>query len=286
MNVKHCDKRFYPYIDKILGRLPEQIRKKEILCDTTLTIISFDGKSTYGQYLPLQFPTSHLIILNEMFLDRPEFEIIHTIAHEIAHKVAGKGRTGLNEMEAENLLVKWGFEKEVEAVDYYRSWMETDGYKIGYKWAEIHKDDLSHFEEYYNEWNEGRLSADRLQDLHYDVDVTSVLHEMGYIEKTEVTSDDVPDDVITDDTYLDRGIMWGIMCFLREKKAEEQRFYTEMGKDEEFEFIQTLKRIDADISKLFRSDKWFDYYNKNPTRAESIIVAATEIEKEILGENE
>ena len=45
--LRHCDKRFYPYIVKVLNRLPEDVRNKDILLDQKLKIISFDGDVRY-----------------------------------------------------------------------------------------------------------------------------------------------------------------------------------------------------------------------------------------------
>ncbi len=100
-----CDSRFYPYIEKVLSRLPEEIAFKEVLDDLTFDIVSF-GSDAAGIFYPLSHPARRLIVLHESLLRAAEFQIIHTIAHELAHKVVEKGHTGLYEKEAEELLEK------------------------------------------------------------------------------------------------------------------------------------------------------------------------------------
>jgi hypothetical protein len=134
-----CDRELYPYIKKVLLRLPEEVCYGEVLDDLDLEIISF-GEYARGAFYPLPNTAKKLVILNESILGLPEFEIIHTIAHEIAHKVIGKGKTGLLEKEAEKLLIAWGFKKESEAVYYNAPILESMGYEMGYEWAKKQKD--------------------------------------------------------------------------------------------------------------------------------------------------
>jgi hypothetical protein len=262
--LENCDSRFYLYVDKVLARLPKTVCEKEILGDTTLKIVSVDGNREQGLYVSFADPPYHLIILNETQIDKPEFEIIHTIAHELAHKVAGKGKTGLWEKEAEELLETWGFEKEVEAVRYHLPLLEGEGYRIGYQWAKEH--DLTDFEEFYDEWNEGQLSSQRWDELFYMADVTSILYQTGSIEKATELSDlsDIPLDAIVDDVgNLDRSIVEGIMCFLRDKKtASPARISLE--DDVEEEFFQRLTRAFTEMGKVFGSGIFLKHRDKLP----------------------
>lgn len=116
--LAHCDERFHPYVDKVLERLPAKVLENEVLDYSGLRIVSFDAKDYLGQFIDFEPHTHCLILLNEVLLSKPEFQVIHTIVHEIAHKVAFKRKEPqhLKEMEAENLVVEWGFQKESEAV--------------------------------------------------------------------------------------------------------------------------------------------------------------------------
>ncbi len=156
-----CDRRFFPYIEKVLARLPGEICQS-VLDDLSFTMVSFED--AVGTFYPLPSEVKALIVLSGEVLKEPEFQIIHTIAHELAHKVIGKGESGLYEKEAEELLVKWGFQEEVQKVNYARTWLEGGGYKIGYEWASK-QPDLSQFEEFYTEWDEGKLDEDRWEEF-------------------------------------------------------------------------------------------------------------------------
>jgi hypothetical protein len=71
-------------------------------------------------------------------------------------------------------VIEWGFEKESEAVGYFRVILQNEGYQIGQEWAEK-QEDLDVFEEFYDEWNEGRLTGERLDMLLYTVDIASII---------------------------------------------------------------------------------------------------------------
>jgi hypothetical protein len=93
-------------------------------------------------------------------LVEPEHRIIFTIAHEIARYVTKKGEAEeVVRRKVEDLLVKWGFEKELEAFRYDTAIAESKGYKISYEWAKRHNRDyvLRHFGLYFDEWNKRGL---------------------------------------------------------------------------------------------------------------------------------
>jgi len=212
-----CDKRFYPYIEKVLMRLPEEVCFDRVLNDLNLDIVSFE--KAVGVFYPLTNSIKKLIVLNGAVLKKPDFQIIHTIAHEIAHKIIEKGESGLYEKEAEELLVQWGFQEEVEKADYTKTWLEGGGYKVGYEWAEKQKD-LSEFEEFYDEWNEGELDPERWDELFHIADPLSIAAEMGVLgEPIDTSKIPEPENAVVDlDGSHDRGIVHGIMKYLKEKK--------------------------------------------------------------------
>ncbi len=63
-----CSPEFHPYLVKVLERLPEDVLKQKILDGSWLEIVSFNP-DTYGHCFRLDFPTSHLIVLNEAILE-------------------------------------------------------------------------------------------------------------------------------------------------------------------------------------------------------------------------
>jgi len=263
LRFKYCDDRFYPYIEKVLKRLPEDICFKNILDDLSLEIISFSVENS-GQFFDFLNQVKDLVVLNESILNYPEFHIIHVIVHELAHKVAREGKTGLYEKEAEELLQTWGFEKESEVVGYINPIFESEGYKCGYKWA-IKQKDLSIFEEFYYEWDEGRLTGERLEMLYYTADATSFLVEEMGSEKKESE----PEEQVFHDRgfRMERGVIWGIMGVLKERKErEKERFSHKSGGENEVFFIETLEKVSSECNKLWSTNQLtiWNYRDKYP----------------------
>lgn len=87
---KHCDPRFYPYLESVLERLPVEV-KKGILDNEEFQIIA--GEELYDMCaLNYEFetPVKHLMYLNTKGLMGPEHRLIHTIAHEFSRYVVGE----------------------------------------------------------------------------------------------------------------------------------------------------------------------------------------------------
>ena len=119
----HCDPNFYPYIEKVLRRLPKAVRITQVLDDLSFEIVTFGD--TNGQFFLLPDPTHSLLVLNRSLLKQPESVIIYTIARQLAHKTIGKRDTVLYAKEADELLIKWGFDDEAwEVRNYYSEFFE------------------------------------------------------------------------------------------------------------------------------------------------------------------
>jgi len=256
LRFRYCDSRFYAYLEKVLNRLPDETRE-EILNNRGLEILgSKDFLVAFGLYLLFDNQISDIVYLNTRVLREPENWIIHAVAHEFAHYVAKKGETGLYEKEAEDLLVRWGFEKEVEEIDYSRPISESAGYTAGYEWAkEQDEEELwERFGEFYHEWDEERLSNERLEELHYMADPTSILDKMGMLgERRETISpqefeeaNDEPIDIAS----LEKGIIRGLMGYLKGKRLKKES-HSYQREIDEVEVVNTLERIASDLAKLF-----------------------------------
>ena len=242
---KYLDRRFFPYLEKVLLKIPEDIALRGVLDDSSFDIISHSIKESAGFYLRSLNHISTLVFLNEDILKKPEFQIIHTIAHEIAHKIADKGETGLYEKEAEELLDKWGFHEEVQKVDYIRPVMESGGYELGYQWAQKQQD-LSVFESFYDEWNEDRLSRERFEELYYEVDPMSIQADMGCLEEKELTEEEKIKAFLNamaggGDSH-DLGIIYGIMGYIKGKKEMGRSQCTMEESKKEALIIEHLER--------------------------------------------
>jgi len=177
---KLCDLRFFPYLRGIIERLPEDVRE-DVLNDKSFQILT-DDDALNACVLRYRFsdPVKTLVYLNTKILKEPEHQLIHTIASEIAHYVSNKRKTGLGSKDIDDLLLQWGFEKEVEAVRYDHAISGSEGYKIGYEWAKKQNYDylMQHFGLYFDQWNDegmGRLSSKELKmlNLKFETDLIS-----------------------------------------------------------------------------------------------------------------
>jgi hypothetical protein len=169
---KICDFRFYPYLTRVFERLPAEVREK-ILNDTSFQILA-DEEILNACVLRYDFgnPVKALVYLSSKILTEPGHKLIYTIAHEIAKYVLSRVETEVKfcEQDIEDLLVRWGLEKEIEAVRYDKAITKSEGYKTGYEWAKKQSKDylLQHFGLYFDEWNErglGRMPSNVLDKL-------------------------------------------------------------------------------------------------------------------------
>ena len=187
---KICDFRFYPYLARVFERLPEEVREK-VLNDTSLQILT-DEDMLNACALRYDFgnPVKALVYLSSKILTEPGHQIIYTIAHEIAKYVlsTGETKTKFCEKDIEDVLVRWGFEKEIEAVRYDEALTESEGYKTGYEWAKKQNKDylMQHFGLYFDVWNEsglGKMPSKVLNKLYRHDETDSILDNIIQLKK-------------------------------------------------------------------------------------------------------
>jgi hypothetical protein len=178
-----CDLRFYPYVRRVTKRLPEEVREI-FLNDMSFQILS-DDEILEALVLRYEFgvPIKTLVYLNTKILREPDHQIIHTIASEIAQYISEKEGTRVSERKVDDLLIKWGFKKEVEAVRYDLMITESEEYRIGYNWAKKQDvDDLmQQFGLFFEQWNEkglGRLSSKELNMHKHKVETGLILQDI------------------------------------------------------------------------------------------------------------
>jgi hypothetical protein len=179
----HCDPRFYPYLEKVLIRLPQAVRD-DIVDRSDAQIIADDG---FREACMLQrrfaAPLQTLIYLNTKVLSGPEHLILLAIAAGLAFYAAGSDKEAVDSPEAEVLLRKWGFTEELVAVRFDQDLAQTNSYRVGYDWARRqNKDYLSkHFGLYRDVWNRkgwGKPSERQVAAIDLPEDTLSKLHEM------------------------------------------------------------------------------------------------------------
>jgi hypothetical protein len=217
---KHCDPRFFPYLEKVLDRLPDKVRE-DILNSTAVQVLAGeDLHRSCALRVDFDDPVKTLLCFNPKVLFEPEHQLIHTIAHEFALYVAGEVGSVKAAQKAEDLLHEWGFDMEIEAVQHCKAVSESEGYKIGYAWAKKQSMDylLQHFGLYFDEWNEKglrRMPREQLAQVKSEAGTRALLkdrietggaEELGKPEATALPRDEA--------------IIAGIMAAVKEIKIQ------------------------------------------------------------------
>ena len=221
---KLCDSRFYPYLNEVVDRLPEEV-KEEVLNNETLQILADENFHEMGVLrYAFENPVNNLVCLNTKILNQPKHKLIYTIAHEIAGYICGQKGSKFDEKETEKMLIDWGFENEVEAVRYDRAIAETEGYKIGHEWAKRQDKEYlwQHFGLYFDEWDEkglGKMSSERFEMLHTQACASSILGDMTQPKKQTRFESDT--DSIVGSLSLDESMIAGIMAAVKEGKFHD-----------------------------------------------------------------
>jgi len=223
---KICDFRFYPYLARVFERLPEEVREK-VLNDTSLQILT-DEDMLNACVLRYDFknPVNALVYFSSKLLTEPEHQLIHTIAHEIARYVLSKMETETKfcDKDIEDLLVRWGFAEEINAVRYDEALTESEGYKTAYEWAKKQSKDylMQHFGLYFDEWNKRgleRMPSKRLDKLNQHTEADSILDNIVRSKKGKKI---VLTKVRTQETVsLRKAMLAGIMVAVREFELKD-----------------------------------------------------------------
>jgi hypothetical protein len=210
----NCDKRFYPYLDKVLGQIPDNYRE-EILGDPNFQIISDeDLLVAKSRNYNFQDPVSYLVFLNTAILKQPVSEIFFTIANEYACYLAAQKSPTPKEQKknTKKLLVEWGFIMDLDRIRPPDPIEESKGYQIGHEWARRQKSDdlIWNYKEYFDEWDEARISPERFEQLYIDVAPFSILEQMDTKDKDGKALDSESEDT------LEAEIIWGVMAAIKE----------------------------------------------------------------------
>ena len=210
----YCDKRFYPYLDKVLDQIPDNYRE-EILGDLNFQLISDeDLLMAKGKNYKFQDPVSYLVFLNTAILKQPVSEITFAIANEYACYLASQKSPTAEEQKknTKKLLVEWGFIMDLDRIRPPDPIEESNGFKIGHEWAHRQKlDDLIwNYKEYFDEWDEARISPERFEQLYIDVAPFSILEQMDILSKDGKAVDSESEDT------LEAEIIWGVMAAIKE----------------------------------------------------------------------
>jgi hypothetical protein len=148
-------------LDNVLARVPPQV-KQSVLEDEKLQIVA---DTAFSRRCALQYtfetPISRLIYLNPRLLQEADYRQIYMLLREIAQHVLGEQ---LDDSAADQQLIAWGFEAEVNAMRFDRAVADSKGFRTGYEWARRQSRQylLQHFGIYFDDWNNRGLGWGRL----------------------------------------------------------------------------------------------------------------------------
>jgi hypothetical protein len=221
---KFCGSKFFPYLEKVLDRLPDKV-KEGVLNNGRLQILADeDAPGTCVRRYVFDQPAETMIYLNPKILIEPEHILICIIAYEIAHTVLGESEPEPSEKAVEGLLIDWGFEKELKAMRYDRTIAQSEGYRAGYNWARKQSKDylMQHFSLYFDEWNEkglGSLSREELETLCRQAETGSLLDdatrgsELDFVESEK--------DSVQKSSSVRQAFLTGILAAVKELRLDE-----------------------------------------------------------------
>jgi hypothetical protein len=221
---KFCDSRFFPYLEKVMNRLPDKV-KEDALNNKALQILADkNALDMCVRRYAFDPPAETLIYLNPKILIEPEHIIICMIACEIGYTILCQSEPDPSGKAVEDLLIHWGFEKEVKAMRYDRTIAQSKGYQAGYRWARRQNEDylMQHFSLYFDEWNEkglGSLSREELETLYHQVETGSILDDAT--RASELDFDEFEKDNVQKNFSVRQAFLTGILTAVKELRLNE-----------------------------------------------------------------
>jgi hypothetical protein len=216
---KLCDLRFIPFIERVVERLPEDVRDG-LLDDMTFQILT-DDEILEALVLRYEFsaPIKTLVYLNTKVLKEPDHQIIHTIAYEIAHYILKHEKIHVSEEKVNEVLMKWGFYKEIEASRCDQEISQSQGFRIGYDWAKKQNYDylMQHFGLYFDQWNDkglGRLSDNEFDRRDHNGQTVPVFENILPLKKLGFLESDIGK--TTDSLSVRKPMLAGILTAVKE----------------------------------------------------------------------
>lgn len=221
---KLCDSRFFPYLERVMNRLPDKV-KEEVLNNSALQILADeDALDTCVKRYTFHPPAETLIYLNPRILLEPEHIIICMIACKIGDVILSQSEPDPSEKAVEDLLIQWGFEKEVKAMRYDRAISQSKGYRAGYCWARGQSKDylMQHFSLYFDEWDEkglGSLSREELDTLYHLAEIGPILDDATRMR--ELDFDESEKNNVIEGFSVRQAFLTGILTAVKELRLNE-----------------------------------------------------------------
>jgi hypothetical protein len=224
VRFKFCGSGFFPYFQKVMNRLPDKV-KEEVINNKALQILADeDAIDACVRQYRFDPPAETLIYLSPKILSEPEYIIICMIACEIGYTILCQSEPEPSEKAVEDLLIRWGFEKEVEAMRYDRAVMQSKGYQAGYHWARGQNKDylMQHFSLYFDEWNEkglGSLSREELDTLYHLAETGPLLDDATRMSNLDF--DESEKKIAQESFSVRQAFLTGILAAVKELRLNE-----------------------------------------------------------------
>jgi len=221
---KYCDARLYPFLEKVLDRLPAEVNE-DILNDRGFQILADEGVLGHcGLRYEFDEPVVTLVYFNTKILLKPEHWIIYKMAKQMAQYVLYKNGEGFSEQDMDGMLESWGFKKEVDAVRRDKVIAESAGYNAGYNWAKKQNSDylLQHFGLYFDQWNEKGLECLLKEEFELPSNLpgADTIHD-DRVQLYKIELDSHGQDKVLRVVSLRGAMLTGIMTAVKELKMRD-----------------------------------------------------------------
>ncbi len=222
---RYLDPRFFPYLERVLNRVPPGIRE-DILKREDFQLIADDGfldqcvlRQTF------EHPVHAFCYINTKILREPDHRILLAVASQIAFYCCSRAMPEPECQDAEQVLKEWGFEEELDAVRRDEIIAQSEGYQVGYRWAKGQNKDylVQHFGLYFDQWNTrgwGPGSEELEKEIERRNATSSLLEELT--EGRTYAAAAAKGRTATGSASPPRAVLAGIMSALKEIKLLER----------------------------------------------------------------
>jgi len=213
---KHCDPKFYVYLDKVFSRLPEDLRESILNNQGFQIMAESELPNVCGRLFNFDHPVESLVYLNPRALMQADHRLLCSIAWEMAEYCLSKEEKGSDPRKVEGILVKWGFEQEVNGVRYCDAVSGSAAFKSGYEWARKQSKDylMAHFGLDFDEWDKKglrKMSQERLEMLRARTAPSKIIPGMRGAEPKKQKIEGISEE---------EAAIEGIMMALKEIKSQ------------------------------------------------------------------
>jgi hypothetical protein len=222
---RHLDPRFYPYLERVLKRVPPGIQEDILQQDDFQLIAADDFLDQCVLRQAFRTPVRSFGYINTKILREPDHRILLALASHMAFCCCGREKPEPEWRDAEAILKQWGFQEELDAVRRDEVIAASEGYQAGYQWAKRQNKDYlaQHFGLYFDQWNStgwGPGSEELEQEMDRRDATSSLLEELAKGRAPAAAGAKGRSD--TGSVSPRRAVLAGIMSALKEIELQER----------------------------------------------------------------